>query len=100
MRHRVPAELLHEGVGRTVGVWPSIITGDASDRQKRSESSLSPEGGPIRAFMAPTLKKLMEGYPLFRGDRVERQVHRSLGVTLDVVKYVRDLLQEKYGVSI
>ena len=45
-------------------------------------------------------KKLMEGYPLLRGDTVERQVHRALGVTLDVSKYVRDLMQEKYGVSI
>lgn len=45
-------------------------------------------------------KKLMEGYPLLRGDTVERQVHRSLGVTLDVSKYVRDLMQDKYGVSI
>ena len=45
-------------------------------------------------------KQLMEGYPLLRGDLVERQVHRSLGVTLDVAKYVRDLMQQKYGVSI
>ncbi len=45
-------------------------------------------------------KKLMEGYPLLRGDLVEGQVHRSLRVTLDVTKYIRDLMQEKYGVSI
>jgi tripartite-type tricarboxylate transporter receptor subunit TctC len=42
-------------------------------------------------------KKLMEGYPLFRGDKVERQVHRGLSVTLDVAKYIRDLMRDKYG---
>jgi len=45
-------------------------------------------------------KKLMEGYPLLRGDKVERQVHRSLSVTLDVRKYIKDLMREKYGQSI
>ncbi|MGQ0572113.1 MAG: Bug family tripartite tricarboxylate transporter substrate binding protein [Armatimonadota bacterium] len=45
-------------------------------------------------------KKLMEGYPLLRGDKVERQVHRSLSVTLDVAKYIRELMREKYGQSI
>ena len=38
---------------RTVVSGP--LAGEASDRQKRSESSLSPEGGPIRAFMVPAL---------------------------------------------
>ena len=45
-------------------------------------------------------KKLMEGYPLLRGDLVEGQVHRSLSVTLDVTKYIRDLMREKYGQTI
>ncbi len=45
-------------------------------------------------------KKLMEGYPLLRGDVVERTVHRSLRVTLDVSKYIRDLAKDKYGQSI
>ena len=36
-------------VSRTVVSGP--LTGEASDRQKRSESSLSPEGGPIRALV-------------------------------------------------
>ncbi|MDR7485124.1 MAG: hypothetical protein QN187_07315 [Armatimonadota bacterium] len=45
-------------------------------------------------------KKLMEGYPLYRGDRVEAQVHRALRVTLDVIKYVRDLLRDRYGQTI
>lgn len=45
-------------------------------------------------------KKLMEGYPLLRGDRVEAQVHKSLRVTLDVTKYIRDLMREKYGQTI
>src|SRR3990172_8344224 len=35
------------------------LTGEASDRQKRSESSPSPEGGPIRAFMVSTLSILV-----------------------------------------
>ncbi|MGQ0551556.1 MAG: Bug family tripartite tricarboxylate transporter substrate binding protein [Armatimonadota bacterium] len=61
---------------------------DAVDRMNRD-----------REFLAQA-NKLMEGYPLLRGDTVERQVHRSLGVTLDVAKYVRDLMQGKYGVSI
>jgi len=42
-------------------------------------------------------KRLMEGYPLLRGDAVERTVHRSLSVTLDVAKYIRDLMRDKYG---
>jgi tripartite-type tricarboxylate transporter receptor subunit TctC len=42
-------------------------------------------------------RKLMEGYPLYRGDRVEAQVHRALRVTLDVSKFIRDLMREKYG---
>ena len=45
-------------------------------------------------------KKLMEGYPLLRGDLVELQVHRSLRVTLDVAKYIKDLMQQKYGQTI
>ncbi|MGH2404301.1 MAG: hypothetical protein ACRDGN_07525, partial [bacterium] len=45
-------------------------------------------------------KKLMEGYPLIRGDTAEAQVHRSLRVTLDVTKYIRDLMREKYGQTI
>jgi len=45
-------------------------------------------------------RKLMEGYPLLRGDKVESQVHKSLRVTLDVTKYIRDLMQQKYGQTI
>ena len=45
-------------------------------------------------------KKLMEGYPLLRGDLVEQQVHRSLRVTLDVSKFIKDLARDKYGQSI
>ena len=45
-------------------------------------------------------KKLMEGYPLIRGDTAEAQVHKSLRVTLDVTKYIRDLMREKYGQTI
>lgn len=45
-------------------------------------------------------KRLMEGYPLIRGDLVESQVLRSLRVTLDVTKFVRDLMLQKYGQKI
>ncbi len=45
-------------------------------------------------------RKLMEGYPLLRGDLVERQVHRSLRVTLDVSKFIKDLAHDKYGQTI
>ncbi len=45
-------------------------------------------------------KTLMEGYPLLRGDRVERDVQRALRTTLDVSKFIRDLLREKYAQAI
>lgn len=45
-------------------------------------------------------KRLLEGYALLRGDTVERPVHRALNVTLDVVKFIRDLVQNKYGQTI
>lgn len=45
-------------------------------------------------------KKLMEGYPLIRGDKVEQQVLKSLRVTLDVTKYIKTLIQQKYGQNI
>lgn len=45
-------------------------------------------------------KRLLEGYALLRGDLVERQVHRGLSVTLDVTKFIRNLMQEKYGQTI
>jgi len=43
-------------------------------------------------------KNVLEGYPLFRGDEVDAAVRRSLNLTLDVRKYMRDLLQTKYNV--
>lgn len=45
-------------------------------------------------------KRLLEGYALIRGDRVEGVVHRGLRVTLDVTKFIRTLMQEKYGQTI
>jgi len=45
-------------------------------------------------------KKLLEGYALIRGDRVEQHVHRGLRVTLDVTKFIRNLMLEKYGQTI
>lgn len=41
---------------------------------------------------------VLEGYPLYRGDEVEAAVRRSLSVTLDVQKYIRQLLIQKYNV--
>ncbi|MDR7484672.1 MAG: hypothetical protein QN187_05010 [Armatimonadota bacterium] len=45
-------------------------------------------------------RRLLEGYALIRGDLVESQVHRGLGVTLDVRKFIRDLMFQKYGQAI
>ena len=45
-------------------------------------------------------KKLLEGYALIRGDQVEGVVHKGLRVTLDVTKFIRTLMQEKYGQTI
>ncbi|HET8679052.1 MAG TPA: hypothetical protein VFM39_02965, partial [bacterium] len=45
-------------------------------------------------------KKLLEGYALIRGDTVEATVHRGLSITLDVTKFIRNLMQEKYGQTI
>lgn len=45
-------------------------------------------------------KTLMEGYPLLPGDRVEREVLRALRTTLDVTKYIKDVLREKYGQTV
>ncbi|MDR7486663.1 MAG: hypothetical protein QN187_15200 [Armatimonadota bacterium] len=45
-------------------------------------------------------RRLLEGYALLRGDQVEATVHRGLRVTLDVVKFIRDLMQTKYGQAI
>ena len=45
-------------------------------------------------------KKLLEGYALLRGDTVEATVHRGLSITLDVTKFIRTLMQEKYGQTI
>ncbi|MBI3998464.1 MAG: hypothetical protein HY355_05470 [Armatimonadetes bacterium] len=45
-------------------------------------------------------KRLLEGYALLRGDQVEQTVHRGLRVTLDVTKFIRTLMQEKYAQTI
>ena len=51
-------------------------------------------------FQRDVAQRLLEGYALHRGDRVEAVVHRNLQITLDVVKFIRDLLQQKYGQEI
>ncbi len=45
-------------------------------------------------------KRLLEGYALIRGDQVEGVVHKGLRVTLDVTKFIRTFMQEKYGQTI
>ena len=45
-------------------------------------------------------KSVTGGYPLVRGDKVERAVQKAMRPTLDVRKYIVDLLREKYGVRI
>lgn len=45
-------------------------------------------------------RAVLEGYTVFRGDGMEPAVHRSMRLTLDVLKYVKDMLRAKYGVSI
>lgn len=75
------------GIWAPEGTPPEVLRAlyDAIDRMNRD---------PVFIEQA---KPLMEGYPLLRGDRVERDVHRSLRLTLDVAKYVRELLEQKYG---
>ncbi|MDR7523229.1 MAG: hypothetical protein QN168_12285 [Armatimonadota bacterium] len=43
-------------------------------------------------------KSVTGGYPLRRGDTVERAVQKAMRPTLDVTKYLTDLLRDKYGV--
>ena len=45
-------------------------------------------------------QKVLEGYPIFRGDQVEAAVHRSMSVSPDVKKFVTDLLRQKYNVRL
>ncbi|MDQ7849445.1 MAG: tripartite tricarboxylate transporter substrate-binding protein [Armatimonadota bacterium] len=45
-------------------------------------------------------KNILEGYTLFRGDKMEGALLRSLTVTLDVRKFILDLLRTKYNVAI
>ena len=45
-------------------------------------------------------KNVLEGYTLFRGDKTEGAVIRSLTITLDVRKFITDLLRTKYNVAI
>jgi len=51
-------------------------------------------------FQRDVAQRLLEGYALHRGDRVEAVVHRNLQITLDVVKFIRDLVRQKYGQEI
>lgn len=42
-------------------------------------------------------QKILEGYEVFRGDQGEAAVHRSMRITLDVKKYIVDLVTGKYS---
>jgi len=45
-------------------------------------------------------KNVLEGYTLFRGDKMEATVIKSLRVTLDVQKFIKELLRTKYNIDI
>ena len=45
-------------------------------------------------------RAILEGYTLFRGDKMEGALLRSLTVTLDVRKFILELLRTKYNVAI
>ncbi|MBI3998284.1 MAG: hypothetical protein HY355_04565 [Armatimonadetes bacterium] len=45
-------------------------------------------------------KQILEGYTILRGDQTEAAVLRSMRVTLDVKKFITDLLQQKYNVRL
>jgi tripartite-type tricarboxylate transporter receptor subunit TctC len=45
-------------------------------------------------------KQVLEGYTVFRGDQLEPAVLRSMRITLDVKKYITDLVQDKYKARI
>ncbi len=45
-------------------------------------------------------RNVLEGYSISRGDKVEAAVHKSMRVTLDVQKFIKDLLRTKYNVDI
>ncbi len=79
------------GLWAPAGTPPEILRElhEAIDRMNRDP-----------AFQRDVAQRLLEGYALHRGDRVEAVVHRNLQVTLDVVKFIRDLLRQKYGQAI
>jgi tripartite-type tricarboxylate transporter receptor subunit TctC len=75
----------------------------------------APDGTPDEALRAlreaidrmkrdPTFRqeaqKILEGYEIFRGDQSESAVHRSMRITLDVKKYITDLVTGKYNARI
>lgn len=45
-------------------------------------------------------KQVLEGYTVFRGDQLEPAVHKSMRITLDVKKFITDLVQGKYNTRI
>lgn len=51
-----------------------------------------------REFVSQS-NKILEGYAFQRGDVVEGAVMRSLVLTLDVLKYIKDMLTTKYNVA-
>lgn len=76
-------------------------------------SCWAPEGTPSAALQAlyeaaermnadPEFKErgksVTGGYPVSRGDQVERLIQRAMRPTLEVKKYIIDLLEHKYGV--
>lgn len=42
-------------------------------------------------------EQVLGPYPVLRGDRVEQTLYRNMTMTLDVVKYIRETIRNKYG---
>ncbi|GBD28251.1 hypothetical protein HRbin31_00264 [bacterium HR31] len=42
-------------------------------------------------------ERVLGPYPVLRGDRVEQTLYRNMTMTLDVVRYIRELVRGKYG---
>jgi tripartite-type tricarboxylate transporter receptor subunit TctC len=49
---------------------------------------------------AAASQKVLEGYPILRGDQAEGAVHRSMSVAPDVKKFLGDLLRDKFNVRL
>jgi hypothetical protein len=42
-------------------------------------------------------EQVLGPYPVLRGDRVEQTLYRNMSMTLDVVRFIRETVRQKYG---